>query len=196
MVSIKSCPFCGKEILDISFFCSFCGKQVKEETDENELRVSERIGKSFQKTVSSFKQQAAKLLANLEQKVDNSTSLSFVNKQRISNLFNQFQDKDQIEIAEATPEISEWATLVEEAISGEKCIICLQEFKIDDQIETKVILCPECNYAGHVKHFIDWLDKKKTCPMCRSELDKSKLLRGFLTTKDGKMVFSSWEKSV
>ena len=168
---------------------------MKEETDENELKVSERLGKSFQKSVSSFKQQASKFLANLEQKVDNSKSLSFVNKQRITNLLNQFQDKNQIELAEKTAEISEWATLVEEAISGEKCIICLQDFKIDNQIETKVILCPECNYAGHVKHFIDWLDKKNSCPMCKSELDKSKLLRGFLTIRDDKMVFSSWEKN-
>ena len=119
--------------------------------------------------------------------------MSFVNKQRILNLLNQFQDKDKTEIVQEAPEISEWVTYVEEAISGEKCIICLQDFKIYEQEETKVILCPECNYAGHVKHFIDWLDKKKSCPMCRSELEKSKLLRGYLTIRDEKIVFTSWE---
>ncbi len=120
--------------------------------------------------------------------------MSYVNKQRVLNILNQFQNKDQTEIVQEASEISEWATYVEEAISGEKCIICLQDFKANDQERTKVILCPNCNYAGHVKHFIDWLDKKKSCPMCRSELDKEKLLRGFLTKKDEKLVFTSWEQ--
>jgi len=159
------------------------------------LNVSERVVTSIQKSLIGLKLQTSKFLSKLEQKVENSQSMSFVNKQRVLNLLNQFQGKDKTEIAEEAPEISEWAAYVEEAISGDKCIICLQDFRSDEQKETKVILCPECNYAGHVKHFLDWLDKKKLCPMCRSELDKKRLLRGILTAKEEKLVFTSWEQN-
>jgi len=31
--------------------------------------------------------------------------------------------------------------------------------------------------------------------MCRSELDKKRLLRGILTAKEEKLVFTSWEQN-
>jgi hypothetical protein len=192
---IQTCPFCSKEIPDISFFCSFCGKRIREETEENELNVSERVVMSIQKSLNGLKLQTSKFLTKLEQKVDSSQSMSFVNKQRILNLLDQIQGRDRIEIKQEAPEISEWVTYVEEAISGEKCIICLQDFETSAETKTRVILCPECNYAGHVKHFLDWLDKKKSCPMCRSELHREKLLRGFLSVKGKNIVFTSWEKN-
>ena len=103
---------------------------------------------------------------------------------------NQLQIKDQDSSQGNSEEISEWVKKVEEAISGNKCIICLQEFKVEENRRLNVILCPFCNYAGHPNHFITWLDSKKNCPMCRSQLTKDSLLKGYLSTKEDKLVFT------
>ena len=106
------------------------------------------------------------------------------------NVLNQLQIQDKQEGGVDQAELNQWAEKVEKAISGNKCIICLQEFKVDTKDQVKVILCPFCNYAGHPNHFITWLDERNACPMCRSALSKNNLLRGVLEIKDEQLVFT------
>ncbi len=187
MNQIKPCPFCERSIPDISAFCCYCGKDVRR-VEQPKLK---KTNLDLQKSIGKLKKQAISFISNLETKVENSTSLSYVNKQRVLNILNQFQYKEKGELEGDPEELSEWVKKVEEAISGEKCIICLQEFVIKEKEQLNVILCPHCNYAGHPNHFITWLDTRKKCPMCRSDLDKDSLLRGYLSEKDEKLVFTS-----
>ncbi len=193
MVLIISCPFCEKELPDESEFCAYCGKRIREETiDYIKEPLSTKIEKRFQRTLETFRRGFYSLLSNLEQRVENSTSISYVNKEKIVNTIRQFKVTSTDEYnEEEKEEIREWAKFVEEAISGNKCIICLQEFDMKDKEKLAVILCPNCSYAGHPKHFEDWLTEKSSCPMCRSELDKKSLVKGFLSIKEKQLVFSS-----
>ncbi|MFW9853082.1 MAG: RING finger domain-containing protein [Candidatus Thorarchaeota archaeon] len=193
MVFIISCPFCKKELPDASVFCAYCGKKIREETiDYTKEPFSAKIEKGFQRTLETFRRGFYSLLSNLERRIENSTSISYVNKEKIMNTIRQFKVASTDEYNEQEKEeIKEWAKFVEEAISGSKCIICLQEFDLKDKEKIAVILCPSCSYAGHPKHFEDWLSEKSSCPMCRSELDKKSLVKGYLSLKEKQLVFSS-----
>ncbi|MCE7740864.1 MAG: hypothetical protein GOP50_00270 [Candidatus Heimdallarchaeota archaeon] len=184
---MKSCPFCERSIPEISVFCAYCGKKVKD-IEVSESKQS-NFESGFQKSLKKMKKQVSTFVSGLNTKVENSESLSFVNKQRILGILNQLQIQDQRELSEDKEELAIWVEKVEEAISGDKCIICLQEFEVKENEELNVILCPSCNYAGHPNHFITWLDTKNNCPMCRSELTKKSLLRGHLTIKEEQLTF-------
>lgn len=193
MVLIISCPFCKKELPDESVFCAYCGKKIREEIiNFTQETLSTKIEKRFHRTLETFRRGFYSLLSNLEKRIEKSTSISYVNKERIVNTIRQFKVTSTDEYnEEEKEEIREWAKFVEEAISGNKCIICLQEFDLKEKEKLAVILCPNCNYAGHPKHFEDWLSEKSACPMCRSELDKKSLVKGYLSIKEEQLVFSS-----
>ena len=193
MVLIIACPFCRKKLPDESVFCAYCGKRIREETvDYIKEPFSTKIEKRFHRTLETFRRGFYSLLSNLEQRIENSTSISYVNKEKIVNTIRQFKVASTDEYnEEEKEEIREWAKFVEKAISGNKCIICLQEFNLKDKEKLAVILCPNCSYAGHPKHFKDWLSEKSSCPMCRSELDKKSLVKGFLSIKEKQLVFST-----
>ncbi|MHA1199748.1 MAG: RING finger domain-containing protein [Candidatus Heimdallarchaeaceae archaeon] len=184
---MKSCPFCDRSIPDVSVFCAYCGKKIKDVEISSPNSANFETG--FQKSLKRIKKQVSTFVSSLEKKVESSDSFSYVNKQRILNLLNQLQVQDKKELEGDKEELSTWAEKVEEAISGDKCIICLQEFKVKEDEKVKVTLCPSCNYAGHPNHFTTWLDTKNTCPMCRGELTKKSLLRGSLTMKEEQMMF-------
>lgn len=115
-----------------------------------------------------------------------------MNKDKVANALNKFKGKINVKTNEnKVSEIQEWAKFVDEAISGDKCIICLQPFEIEKGEKIDVILCPNCSYAGHPDHFVTWLKKKSSCPMCREKLSKTTLEHGFLENKNNELVFSS-----
>ncbi len=187
MRKIKKCPFCERSIPDSSVFCAYCGKNISK---QEERTYQSNFETGFQNSLSRIKKQISNFIFSLETKVGTSESLSFVNKQRILNILKQLQVQDQRQTEEEKEELSLWAEKVEEAISGNKCIICLQEFVVNEGEKLNVILCPSCNYAGHPNHFITWLDTKSNCPMCRGELTKKSLLRGFLELKEEQLIFT------
>ena len=190
----KRCKFCSREIPLVSDFCPYCGNRIsKEQKVKKDIDTSsEKLNTGLQKSFQAIKKQVAIFLEKAEKKVEKSESISFVNKAKILNVLHQVQQKDPKETnKEEAKELSSWARKVEEAISGEKCIICLQEFDFKDKEKLGVILCPHCNYAGHPKHFEDWLKEKETCPLCRSELKRSNLVRGTITYKKEELVFTS-----
>ena len=86
-------------------------------------------------------------------------------------------------------DLEDWVQLIEKTISGDKCIICLQDFNIDNEKQVEVDLCPNCNYAGHSNHFHLWLEQKSSCPICRVELKDENLLKGNLIRKNDEIVF-------
>jgi len=191
---IISCPFCKKNLPDESVFCAYCGKKIREEATTENFKepFTTKIEKRFQRTLETFRRGFYTLLSNLEQRIENSTSISYVNREKILNTIKQFKLSTTDEYNEQEKEeIREWAKFVEEAISGNKCIICLQEFELKEQEKLAVILCPNCNYAGHPKHFEDWLVEKSSCPMCRSDLNTESLVKGYLSLKEKQLVFSS-----
>ncbi len=194
MVLIISCPFCKKKLPEESVFCAYCGKKIREETTGNDMKepFASKIEKRFQRTLETFRRGFSSFLSNLEQRIQNSASISYVNKEKIVSTIRQFRvDSTEEYDEQEKEEIREWAKFVEEAISGNKCIICLQEFDLKEKDKLAVILCPNCSYAGHPKHFEDWLTEKSSCPMCRSELDKGSLVKGYLSYKEKQLVFSS-----
>ncbi|NPD89229.1 MAG: hypothetical protein HGN29_10935 [Asgard group archaeon] len=166
-------------------------EEVEEEMEEK-ATISDKIGNGLQRTIKNFRKQFTSFLGNLEEQVQNSNSLSYVNKDKVANALNKFKGKISVKTNESkVNEIQEWAKFVDEAISGDKCIICLQPFEIEKKEKIDVILCPNCSYAGHPDHFIKWLKKKSSCPMCREKLSKSTLEHGFLENKNNELVFSS-----
>ncbi len=194
MSDTKRCKFCSRGVPSVSDFCPYCGNRIakeqklKKDTDT----FSEKLTTGLQKSFKAIKKQVTIFLEKAEEKIENSESISFVNKGKILNVLHQIQQKDPKETnKEEAKELSSWARKVEEAISGEKCIICLQKFDFKDKEKLGVILCPHCNYAGHPKHFEDWLKEKETCPLCRTELQRSNLVRGSLTYKGEELVFTS-----
>jgi len=190
---IVSCKFCSKEIPNRSIFCPYCGKQVKvpKTPKKKPQKLSGKIGEGIQKSVKGFKNQVNIFLSNLQDNVNSSQSLSYVNKQKIMNVLQQLQGKNGNETQESSAEISEWAKSIEEAISGDKCIICLQEFDLKEEDKLEVSVCPHCNYAGHPKHFDTWLEKRTSCPMCREEVTKKTVVHGILSLKGEDLVFST-----
>lgn len=193
MSGIATCKFCSKEIPARSIFCPYCGKQVKvpKAPKKKPQKLGDKIGGEIQKSVKGFKNQVNMFLSNLQNNVNNSQSLSFVNKQKIINVLQQLQGKGGIETHESSAGISEWAKSIEEAISGDKCIICLQKFELKEDEKLEVSVCPSCNYAGHPKHFDTWLEKKASCPMCREEVTKKTVIHGILSLKGEDLVFSN-----
>ena len=187
MRKINKCPFCGRSNPENSIFCAYCGKKMSEQVALNSSQTD--LETTFKQSIFKIKQQVSKFISNLESKVEDSASISFVNKQRILNLLNQVQFQDQREFDKDNKELFSWVEKVEKAISGEKCIICLQDFVVKEGEKLNVILCPSCNYAGHPNHFIAWLDTRKNCPMCRSNLSKENLLRGYLELKNNQLIF-------
>ena len=188
MIQIRQCPFCERSIPEVSVFCPYCGKRIKD--IQNTTDISSNLETGWQKSLKKIKRQVSTFIGSLEKKVENSNSFSYVNKQRILNLLNQLQFQEQNDIKEDANELSDWVKKVEEAISGDKCIICLQKFEIIGEEKLSVALCPSCNYAGHPNHFRTWLETKNSCPMCKSELSKSNLLYGYLNVKDEQMIFT------
>ena len=193
MRGITTCKFCSKEIPSRSVFCPYCGKQVKipETPPKKPKKLGDKISEGIQKSVKGFRNQLNFFLANLQENVNNSQSLSFVNKQKIVNVLHQLQGSETIETQQNSKEISEWAKSVEEAISGDKCIICLQKFNLKEDEKLEVNVCPHCNYAGHPKHFDTWLDTRTSCPMCREEVTKKTVVHGILSLKGEELVFSN-----
>ncbi|MHA1483421.1 MAG: RING finger domain-containing protein [Candidatus Heimdallarchaeaceae archaeon] len=190
----KRCKFCSRQIPLSSVFCPYCGNSIvkKQKVKKDSDTFSEKLTTGLQKSFKAIRKQVSIFLEKAEEKVEKSESISFVNKEKILNVLHQVQQKDPNESnKEEVRELSSWARKVEEAISGEKCIICLQKFDVKNKEKLGVILCPNCNYAGHPKHFEDWLKEKETCPLCRSELKRSNLVRGTLTYKGEELVFTS-----
>ncbi len=195
-----ACKFCSRNIPDRSIFCPYCGKQVKiqkkakakpqKKAKGKPQKIGEKIGESLQKSMKGFKGQVNVFLSNLQKSVHNSESLSYVNKQKVVNVLDQLQGKKESESQPSSEEFSEWAKSVEEAISGDKCIICLQKFELKNKEKIEVSVCPNCNYAGHPKHYDTWLEKKSTCPMCRTEITKKTVVHGILSLKGDDLVFS------
>jgi len=73
--------------------------------------------------------------------------------------------KDQYIDAERNkPDFTKYRTLLEEA----ECPICYTEF--DDK--EKLLGCPACKNAVHVKCMEKWLTIKKTCAYCRNDVWK------------------------
>ena len=193
MRQIITCPFCNKSNPDNSIFCAYCGKKIAGENNDSDRIIPSNLEVRFRNSLQRIKKQVANFISGLETKIEDSETLSFVNKQRILNILNQIQFQDQKEMGVTEEELTSWAENVEAAISGDKCIICLQEFDVKDNEQFKVILCPSCNYAGHPNHFLTWLDTKNTCPMCRGNLTKKNLVRGYLEWRDEQLIFKKAE---
>ncbi|XP_050214016.1 uncharacterized protein LOC126665300 [Mercurialis annua] len=52
---------------------------------------------------------------------------------------------------------------------GGDCAICLEEFGGDEK-EVVVIKMPSCGHSFHENCIFRWLQKKKSCPMCRRQV--------------------------
>ena len=193
MSEITSCKFCSKEIPTRSIFCPYCGKQVKvpKSSPKKPKKLGDKISEGIQKSVKGVRNQLNIFLSNLQENVTQSQSLSFVNKQKIVNVLQQLQGSESTETQPSSEEISEWAKSVEEAISGDKCIICLQKFELKEGEKLEVNVCPSCNYAGHPKHFDTWLETRSSCPMCREEVTKKTVIHAILSLKGEELVFSN-----
>ncbi|CAF5087472.1 unnamed protein product [Rotaria magnacalcarata] len=60
-------------------------------------------------------------------------------------------------------------TAEEIAVVGVICDICLNEYKANDKVRTI-----PCLHRFHTRCIDKWLKKSSKCPMCRSDLKKSK----------------------
>ncbi len=117
---------------------------------------------------------------------------SFVNRAKISTTLDSLIDKIQQENdSQKVREYQAWANLIEESISGNKCIVCLQEFSFTNVTSINVLLCPNCNYAAHRDHFTTWLQHKNVCPICKAEINRPDLSSGLLTLNEDEIVFTS-----
>jgi hypothetical protein len=54
--------------------------------------------------------------------------------------------------------------------SAEECIICLEEFTIDNPKVRTLCQCGENRTNFHYPCLLYWLDQKDTCPTCSSHL--------------------------
>lgn len=187
MRQITGCPFCNKQIPDVSVFCPYCGKRIAEAEAKQTPTSHFEVG--IQKTLEKVKNQVSSWVINLEKKIEDSDTINYANKQGLLNILNQLQFVDRSELEQQGEDLTEWADKIEQAISGEKCIICLQEFKIKESGKLAVVLCPSCKYAGHPNHFFTWLETKNTCPMCRTKLTKNNLVKGYLELKENQLIF-------
>ena len=51
-------------------------------------------------------------------------------------------------------------------LNGEKCVICMQKYKIREN----VLLLNKCCHHFHKRCLIRWIKKNKSCPICRQIL--------------------------
>lgn len=117
--------------------------------------------------------------------------LNTANKQVVISALSSLKSKIEPEDEQRIQEVEEWTQNISEAISGEKCIICLQPFNFEKNEKIDVLLCPECKYAGHPEHFKTWLNERSSCPMCRTDLEKEKIIEGFLVSEGDELIFSN-----
>eukprot|EP01080_Neovahlkampfia_damariscottae_P009577 gene9577-1780_t len=54
----------------------------------------------------------------------------------------------------------------EHILDDASCPICIEAF----EISTKALVLP-CNHLFHEKCLIEWLQKRATCPLCRTEIE-------------------------
>jgi len=47
-----------------------------------------------------------------------------------------------------------------------RCYICLNNFKLNQ----RAIVCNNCPYMTHRKHYLIWYKRKKQCPVCKVNL--------------------------
>jgi hypothetical protein len=47
-----------------------------------------------------------------------------------------------------------------------KCAVCEKKIEIFDE----VLSCPICGAKGHKDHFLEWIQMKGNCPVCKKEL--------------------------
>lgn len=149
---------------------------------------------NFRKAVPKIKEETADFLKQVKNTMNSSKRVpSFVNRGKISATLDSLVDKIQHEKdSQKVREYQAWANLIEESISGNKCIVCLQEFSFaSGATAINVLLCPNCNYAAHKDHFNTWMQHKNVCPICKTEINMVDLRSGLLTLKEAEIVFTS-----
>ncbi len=134
---------------------------------------------------------SADVLSDIKKYVEESKEVpSFVNRNKVSIALGDLIRNIEVEKDEnKRGELMAQATRIEQALSGEKCIICLQNFEFKENVP--VSLCPNCNYAGHRDHFSSWIRQRPTCPICKADLTSSPLILGHLIQKDDTLLFTS-----
>ena len=57
--------------------------------------------------------------------------------------------------------------LVKLSLENKKCLVCMDEFN-----ENENILRLPCFHFFHKEELLTWFEKKKTCPVCRSNIEE------------------------
>lgn len=193
MIEISQCRFCEREIPSESKYCPYCGCEtpIYKPLIHGATSIISKIKSSYIESAPKIKEKLAEIISKFDKDIKSVNWLpSFVNKQKIQNILQNLQKKVELEEdGDQAKELEDWVQHIEKTISGDKCIICLQMFNIDDEKPVEVDLCPNCNYAGHSNHFLLWLEQKSSCPICRIDLKDEKLLKGNLIRKNDEIIF-------
>ncbi len=193
MIEISQCRFCERAIPSESKFCPYCGGEtpIYKPLKHGATSIISMIKASYAESAPKIKEKVAEIISKFDKNINSVNWLpSFVNKQKIQNILQNLQKKVEVEEdRNQAKDLEDWVQLIEKTISGDKCIICLQDFNIDNEKQVEVDLCPNCNYAGHSNHFHLWLEQKSSCPICRVELKDENLLKGNLIRKNDEIVF-------
>ena len=196
MIEISQCRFCEREIPSESKFCPYCGGEtpIYKPLIYEAASIISKIKSSYAESAPKIKDKVAEIISKVEKNIESAKWIpQFVNKQKIQNILQNLQKKVEVEEdRDQAKDLEDWVQQIEKTISGDKCIICLQEFNIDDEKQVEVDLCPNCNYAGHPNHFHLWLEQKSSCPICRAELKDENLLKGNLTRINNEIVFMGY----
>lgn len=199
MTKIKRCPYCFRNIPDESIYCPYCGRQVERSeqhaSNQDELApVSKLIGKVteiIERTKPTIQKHLLNAINSIEKNIQSGSFPRFIDQQKVQQILNNLRTNISSEQDQATlKEYKSYADFVSKAISGDKCIVCLQEFKIEENERIEVALCPNCSFAAHRDHFFTWLNERSMCPMCRTEINKQNLIIGYLIKDNEQLIFS------
>lgn len=193
MIEISQCRFCEREIPSESKFCPYCGGEapIYKPLIHGATSIISKIKSSYAESAPKIKEKMTEIISHLDKNIKTADWIpQFVNKQKIQNILQNLQKKVKLEKdRNQAKNLEDWVQHIEKAISGDKCIICLQEFNVDDEKQVEVDLCPNCNYAGHSNHFHLWLEQRSSCPICRAELKDENMLKGNLIRKNDEIFF-------
>ncbi|MHA1302768.1 MAG: hypothetical protein ACTSQE_01135 [Candidatus Heimdallarchaeaceae archaeon] len=187
------CKYCFRSIPDESQYCPYCGKRAPLGKVMYNLRdLSRKVKQKIEENIPEAGAQFSNFLADLTQRTQKAKLPSFVKKDKVVGILQDLQQKLDVETdKKKVQEYTTWANIIEQSISGENCIVCLQPFDLSNKQPLEVMLCPSCHYAAHTDHFLTWVRNRPLCPICKTEVTDKDLVPGHLSLKDNELVFSS-----
>ena len=195
MAQIKECPFCRRSIPQESIFCPYCGERISNINNTQRHvsgldRIITKVSSLIERSIPGLQEQLVNAISNLERSLQDSTLPTFLDKTKIERVLQKLKSNIASEQSSATlEEYNTYTSFVKKAISGDKCIVCLQPFNLQVNESTDVALCPNCSFAAHREHFVTWLQERNICPMCRAEIKLQNLIIGRLVNSGDDLIF-------